>query len=260
MCLLIFAHQVSPQYPLLVAANRDEFHGRGTAASQFWTDHPDLLAGKDLVQGGTWMGVTRSGRFAAITNYRVPAQSPPAPRSRGELPLQYLTGEQGPQAFLLDIGARAQEYAGFNLLVGDRAGLWYFSNSIASENNLPRCLPPGVYGLSNARLDTPWPKVESGKARLKQLLSTGSVSHDELSTAVSRRTLEDIENLELRGLNAEMERILSAQFIVTQDYGTRSSTTLWATRDGTASWREQTFDEQGVQSGVRLEEIEMTAV
>ena len=116
MCLLVFAHQVSDEYPLLLAANRDEFHARPTAASGFWPEHPELLAGKDLEQGGTWMGVTRSGRFAAVTNYRDPARTAAAPRSRGELPLAYLTGTQAPQSYLHELETHAQEYAGFNLL------------------------------------------------------------------------------------------------------------------------------------------------
>ncbi len=130
MCLLIFAHQTTADYPLVVAANRDEFHARPTAASHFWADHPELLAGMDLEQGGTWMGVTRDGRFAAITNYRDPASTVTAPRSRGELPLGYLTGQQDPQDYLQDIAAQAAQYAGFNLLLGDRGSLWYFANSL----------------------------------------------------------------------------------------------------------------------------------
>lgn len=242
MCLLIFAHQVSDEYPLLIAANRDEFHARPTAVSEFWAEHPELLAGKDLEQGGTWMGVTRSGRFAAVTNYRDPASTAAAPRSRGELPLAYLTGTQGPQAYLRELAIRAQEYAGFNVLVGDRHSLWYFTNSDALE---PQCLAPGVYGLSNARLDTPWPKVTVGKFRLQALLDAGPIADDALATVVSDRHPADQRDLSALQLNGSMEPVLSAQFIVTERYGTRSSSTLRIDALGRATWRERSFDMQG---------------
>jgi uncharacterized protein with NRDE domain len=255
MCLLIFAHRVSPRYPLVVAANRDEFRARPTAVSDFWIDHPDLLAGRDLEQGGTWMGVTRDGRFAAVTNYRDPSRTAVAPRSRGELPLSYLTGTQDAQTFLLDIAARAGDYAGFNLLVGDRDSLWYFTNSDAVD---PQALLPGVYGLSNARLDTPWPKVELGKARLHSLLASGALTHDALATVVGDRQLADQHALRGVGLDSSMDPILSAQFIVTRDYGTRSSTTMWTEADARIHWREQTFDACGALHDVQLKEFSLS--
>lgn len=242
MCLLIFAHQVAPDFPLLIAANRDEFHARPTAVSDFWIEHPDLLAGKDLQQGGTWMGITRKGRFAAVTNYRDPARTAPAPRSRGELPLAYLTGTEDPQSYLHQLASRAQEYAGFNLLVGDTQSLWYFTNS---EERAPQRLAPGIYGLSNARLDTPWPKVTAGKARLQALLHAGDISHEALATVTASRQLADRLALDaLHQING-MERILSAQFIVAAAYGTRSSTTMWTDARGLASWQERSFDAEG---------------
>jgi uncharacterized protein with NRDE domain len=255
MCLLIIAHQVAREYPLLVAANRDEFHARPTGVSDFWTAHPDLLAGRDLQMGGTWMGVTRSGRFAAVTNYRDPAQSAVAPRSRGELPLAYLTGSQDPETYLKKVAAMARDYGGFNLLVGDRHDLWYFTNSDSMD---PQCLPPGVYGLSNARLDTPWPKVELGKVRLMALLQAGSISHSVLETVVTDRLLADQRTLSRHGLDGGMEATLSAQFIVTADYGTRSSTTLWTDAHDQLSWRERSFDQHGALSAVQQREFSLS--
>jgi len=256
MCLLIFAHQVSLDYPLLIAANRDEFHARPTATSDFWIDHPDLLAGKDLEQGGTWMGVTRGGRFAAVTNYRDPARTAPAPCSRGELPLRYLAGAQSPQSYLLMVANQAPDYAGFNLLVGDGSSLWYFTNSDRLE---PQHLPPGIYGLSNARLDTPWPKVEAGKARIQAIVKaltdggaeTQDMTHDVLATVVSARKMADPGELRALNLESPMEQVLSAQFIVTETYGTRSCTTLWTDAQRNTSWREQSFDARGMPSAVR---------
>ncbi|HEY6130456.1 MAG TPA: NRDE family protein [Halioglobus sp.] len=241
MCLMIFAHQISLEYPLLVAANRDEFHSRPTVPSEFWAEYPQLLAGRDLQQGGTWMGMTRSGRFAAVTNFRDPSRTSVAPRSRGQLPLEYLTATEGPQAYLHEVTSRAGEYAGFNLLVGDRHSLWYFSNS---DGGAPRSLPPGVYGLSNASLDTPWPKVELGKANLLALLDAGAISHSALASVVADRHLADQCNLS-QGPGNSMEPQLSAQFIVTDAYGTRSSTTVWTDTHHRVNWRELSFDARG---------------
>lgn len=255
MCLLILAHRTSPHYPLVVAANRDEFHDRATAPSGFWRDHSQLLAGTDLEQGGTWMGVTRDGRFAAVTNYRDPARTAPAPRSRGELPVNYLTGRRGPEDFLASLLPTAAEYAGFNLLLGDRDTLWYYSNSVADAASEPRCLSPGIYALSNARLDTPWPKAESGRAKLQQLLATGHPSHEDLSAIVADRRPASPEALQLQGLDGAMDQLLSAQFIVTESYGTRSCTTAWVDSNQVLHWQEQSFDRQGALSEVRREEF-----
>lgn len=244
MCLIIFAHRSAPGYPLLVAANRDEFHSRRTAASGFWREQPDLLAGRDLEQGGTWMGVTRSGRFAAVTNYRDPSRTAPAPRSRGELTVNYLTSSLSPPDYLEQVAALAGEYAGFNLLVGDQAGLWYFSNSCPG----PQELKPGIYGLSNARLDTGWPKVEAGKKSLADALRK-EVSHDSLATAVSDRHIAALDDLQRHGLEGDMEQLLSAQFIINERYGTRATTTLLVGSDNQAQWRELSFNGKGNETG-----------
>ena len=244
MCLLIFAHRVAPQYPLILAANRDEFYARPTETAQFWTQYPQLLAGRDLEQGGTWMGITRQGRFAAITNYRDPARTAPAPRSRGELTLDFLVGNAGAVSYLEQLRERAGDYAGFNLLLGDGDELWYYSNS--APDNDPQLLSPGVYGLSNAQLDTPWPKVETGKRKLGDLLKNDAANnHDKLVGVVGDRTTADQRELAVQGLNGEMDQVLSSQFIVTGLYGTRCSTTLWRDREGTAHWRELSYDTEG---------------
>ena len=244
MCLIIFAHRVDDATPLVVAANRDEFHARPTRPSQLWPEHPDLLAGQDLDQGGTWMGVTRHGRFAAITNFRGGAG--PAPRSRGELTLDFLLSRQGPEAYLDAIMARADEYAGFNLLVGDDTGLWYYGNH---AQNAPRALAPGVYGLSNAALDTPWPKVADGKTRLMALLQTRALAHEDLASVVSDPAEADPAILAGLGQHSAMEQRLSSQFIVTPEYGTRSTTTLRRDANGDTHWQEISFDSSGAQTG-----------
>lgn len=242
MCLLIFAHRAWPQRPLVVAANRDEFHARPTAPADFWAEQPALLAGRDLEAGGTWMGVTRNGRFAAITNYRDPARTAPALRSRGELPVAFLTGQHSPQDYLHQVAQQGQDYAGFNLLAGDLDSLWYLTNS---DDSGPASLAPGIYGLSNARLDTPWPKVERGKARMGQLIDQQLCSHDDLGSAVTNKQLADPQALTGLGLDSEMDQVLSAQFITTGTYGTRACTTLLCSDAGQISWQEQSFDAMG---------------
>jgi uncharacterized protein with NRDE domain len=248
MCLLIFAHQVCPGRPLILAANRDEFHARETASSHFWPEHPQVLAGRDLKAGGTWMGMTRGGRFAAITNYRDPSANLDAPRSRGELPLDFLIGDSGPQAYLHKVASRAQEYAGFNLLLGEANNLWYYSNRPYGPEKMPPPavkLQPGIYGLSNASLDTPWPKVELGKQRLAETIDKRTLNHNDLMSVVHNTEQASIEALKLQGMETEMEQLLSAQFILAGEYGTRSSTTMWIEDHGNVSWREEGFNPQG---------------
>lgn len=246
MCLILFAHQACQDYPLLVAANRDEFHARPTAAATFWEDQPQVFAGRDLQAGGTWLGVDRSGRFAAITNFRDPANTGPAARSRGELTANYLSGSQSAEEYLRAIATIANQYAGFNLLLGEGEALWYFTNSAAGAQ--PQRLQPGIYGLSNARLDTPWPKVVAGKQRLRRELAT-TPSHQGLARAVSSRELASNAQLQDQALDGEMERLLSAQFIVSPHYGTRATTTLIKDASGTIRCREVSFSPAGDATG-----------
>ncbi len=258
MCLLIFSHQPQTEYPLVVAANRDEYYARATAPAQFWPEHPQLLAGKDLQLGGTWMGITRAGRFAAITNCRGGGDdsAKPAPRSRGELPLNFLLGSDSPQVYLEGVAQHAEHYAGFNLLAGEGEELWFFTNrperqdsalSEASDtaNNSPRCLAPGIYGLSNASLDTAWPKVKLGKQALHKLLGEEDLSHDALAQVVSDRQHANTDELPDTGLPQPFNRALSAQFVQTDLYGTRSTTTAWCDGQGGWHWREHSFDAEG---------------
>lgn len=253
MCLLIFSYGVDPHYPLVLAANRDEFHARPTEPAGFWPEHPDVLAGRDLEQGGTWMGLTRQGRFAAITNCRDPARTAPAPRSRGELPLGFLTGRDPPQTYLQSLQATAHEYAGFNLLVGTAEQLWYLSNRPSARQCEPTPLAPGLYGLSNAQLDTPWPKVVLGKQKMQALHGKQPLTHDELEAVVSDRELADPGALRQLGLTDDMAPVLSSQFITTNRYGTRSSSTLWQDRHGQIHWRESSFDAHGERVKQRAE-------
>lgn len=252
MCLIIFGWQTRTDLPLVVAANRDEFHQRPAVPAHFWPEQPALLAGRDLSAGGTWMGVTRDGRFAALTNYRDPDQGRVGVRTRGELAVEFLSGSADPVDYLRALSRRADQYAGFSLLVGTPGQLACYSNAGPPEAAL-QALPPGIYGLSNALLDTPWPKVVRGKRVLASLLQgQESPDHDSLGQVVSDRSLASSEALHPLGLGESMDRTLSAQFILTPTYGTRSTTTLWLEQQARGlqvNWRELGFDAGGGETG-----------
>ena len=160
MCLLLLSYKAHANYKMIIAANRDEFYSRPTAPSSFWKEHPDLLAGKDLKGGGTWLGITKGGKFAAITNYRNPANFMKDAPSRGKLVLDFLTERDSPRNYADALIKNSQLYNGFNLLLSNQSELYYFSNQMQKSV----LLSPGIYGLSNHILDTPWPKVEKSKA------------------------------------------------------------------------------------------------
>lgn len=241
MCLILFAHHAHPEYPLVIAANRDEYYQRPTAKAAFWDDHPDILAGRDLECMGTWLGITRAGRFAALTNYRDPRERKTDAPSRGTLVSEFLISDQPPRAFLESVAARAQRYNGFNLIAGDIDSVFYFSSRAGGV----REVAPGVHGLSNHLLDTPWPKVERGKARLEAALA------DEPSTETLLELLHDREpaaesELPDTGIGIEMERVLAPALIVSPQYGTRASTAVIFGRGGDVSFSERTILQGGV--------------
>ena len=243
MCLILIAWQAHPAFPLVVAANRDEFHARRSASVDFWPDHPDLLAGRDLEAGGTWLGTNRSGRFAALTNYRAPALQKPDAPSRGQLVTDFLTGDLAIDAYLDTL--TPDDYNGFNLLLCDRQQLVAFSNVTMQRHTLA----PGVYGLSNALLDTPWPKVDAGRTALNAALDD-LPDEAALWTLLRDDTPHPDHLLPTTGVSLEWERLLSAAFIRGTDYGTRCSTLLKVDVGGTASLDEQTW-QPGGQAGSR---------
>jgi uncharacterized protein with NRDE domain len=245
MCLILLALDSHPDYSLIVAANRDEFYDRPTACAAFWTESPEVLAGRDLKAGGTWLGIDRSGRFAAVTNYRQGQREVDAPRSRGHLVSDYLTTSIDPQSHLGRVERDASQYNGFNLIVGDARELFYFSNREGSR----RRLGPGIYGLSNHLLDTPWPKVTSGKNALSVLLGGGPELIPDLLTLLSDRSQASDDSLPETGVSLAWERLLSAAFIISPSYGTRSSTVLLAGREGAVLLVERSFGPGGVPAG-----------
>jgi uncharacterized protein with NRDE domain len=234
MCLILVAWQAHPDYPLVVAANRDEFFVRQTAGAAFWNEAPRMLAGRDLEAGGTWLGITRCGRFAALTNYRDPASHKSAAPSRGRLVADFLQGDRSIDVYLDALDSSA--YNGFNLLLGDGNRLVAFSNVSGARHELV----PGVHGLSNHLLDTPWPKVGAGKTALAAALAA---LPDE--TALFRLLCDDRihadETLPVTGVSLEWERLLSAAFIRGRDYGTRCSTLVKVGADRTVSFDEQSW-------------------
>lgn len=252
MCTLLFAWQVDPARPLIVAANRDEFHARPTAAASTWprdaeADAPEIVAGRDLQAGGTWLGVTREGRFAALTNVREPfVAPPPGARSRGGLVAEFLRGRAAPGEYLA--GLAPDTYAGFNLVVGDRSSLWYLSN----RSGPARALGPGVYGVSNAALDTPWPKVRRGRENLARLVAAGAASPEAVLALLADRAPAPDAELPDTGVGLVMERVLSPLCVVSPGYGTRSSTALTIHRDGVVEFRERSHDAPGDGSDVSI--------
>jgi uncharacterized protein with NRDE domain len=239
VCLLFIAYKSHPRYPLILAANRDEFYDRPSQAASFWEERPDLLAGRDLKGGGTWLGITREGRIAAITNFRdLSAMKVNAP-SRGLLVGDYLLGNDDPEAYLRDLRDRAESYSGFNIVVGSVDKLWYFSNMDSAILKIPE----GLHGMCNNFINTPWPKVERAKASLGSIIS----EHEEppceaIFDVLADRSRPDDSMLPDTGVGLEWERILSPIFVETEGYGTRSSTIIMVRRDGGTTFVERVFD------------------
>lgn len=239
MCLLLLAIQSHPVYKLVIVANRDEYYERPTAPAAFWEDAPDILAGRDMRAGGTWFGVTKKGRIAAVTNYRDPASFKPHAPSRGELVSNFLTGEEAPEAFLARLDLNAGDYNGFNLVVGIRDQFYWSSN----RGGTARRLAQGIYGVSNHLLDTTWPKVSRGKTALQNILSDKTrLSPEKLLDMLLDRSIPADDALPDTGVGLEWERILSPVFISSPNYGTRSSTLLFIDQNNHVTFTERTHD------------------
>lgn len=244
MCLIVVAWRVSADYPLVVAANRDEYFARRTMPAAFWADAPQVLGGRDMQGGGTWMGITRTQRFAALTNVREPGQIIDGAPSRGGLVSDFLTGRRRPNTYLRDVARQGKNYNGFNLLVADRTGLYHCSN----RGTPPEELPPGIYGVSNHRLDTPWPKLESAKAAFARALPALPDINPAFELLADDSIAPDAE-LPDTGVGPEWERILSAIFVKAPDYGTRSSTVIAVRADNSVRFVERRYGPGGAPAG-----------
>ena len=245
MCLIAFAWRSHPRYRLVLAANRDEYFGRPAAQAGFWDDHPSVLAGRDLEAGGTWLGITLDGRFAALTNYRNPADKKTGAPSRGALVADFLTGKTSSQEYVQLVEKRAADYNGFSLLVGDVASMFFFSN----RGERAARVAPGVHGLSNHLLDTPWPKVERAKAGLAALLD-GPFDSEALFGLLNDTGRAAGSELPSTGVSLELEERLSAiRILAVGGYGTRCSTALCLGEDGRIEFHERSYTEAGGVSG-----------
>ena len=243
MCLLAMAVAAHPRFPLIVAANRDEFHGRPTQDAHWWPDQPDILGGRDLEAGGSWLAVHRSGRFAAVTNFRDADHRPARLLSRGQLIVDFLQSTAAPIDFLRTVDGDA--YAGFNLLVADRQAVAYLSN----RGGGLRRLDGGIYGLSNATLDTPWHKLRLTRDRLQQVVDADVVNASNLMRMLDDRQRAPAAEIDDPAFEFATAHALSAPFIVLPDYGTRCSTVVTIDNRGKVSFAERRFDAGGARTG-----------
>lgn len=244
MCLILLAWRAHPDYPLVVAANRDEFFTRASAEAGWWPDRPGIFAGRDLEAGGTWLGLSRDGRFAGLTNFRDPTRQRPDAPSRGALVADFLAGKESTDAALARLTQEGLRYNGFNLLLSDGDSLGIYE----SETGSARHLEPGLYALSNHLLDTPWPKVLAGKSRLARALRALPDDTPLAELLRDDRPAADAE-LPRTGVSLAWERMLSSAFIRAPGYGTRCSTVIRRDRYGWTHVVESTWSPVGVESG-----------
>lgn len=262
MCLITLAVHAHPDYPLIIAANRDEFFARETQSLHPWQDRP-IIAGRDLEAGGTWMGLSTTGRIAMVTNYREPLKSSNANRSRGELTTDFLTSDQSAQAYLSELDENKHEYQGFNLIIGDLNDLLnqpnqlsYFSNRLANPSNSKKQLNQGIFSLSNALLDTPWPKAQLSTQAMRQVVDSIGITLS-TQTQIKQALFEQMRDNQLApkadipntGVDAALEYSLSSRFVDAsrhdQRYGTRVSTCLLLNQNGDLEIEEITYDHTG---------------
>jgi uncharacterized protein with NRDE domain len=237
MCLIVFANNAHPKYKLIFAANRDEFYERPTAQAEFWNEYPGLLAGKDLQAGGTWMGITKQGRFAAITNFRDLKNHRNDAPSRGNLTLDFLLSEIEPEEYYNKLKPTLKNFNGFNLLLGNVDQLYYLSNKTESIQKLE----PDIHGISNAILDTPWPKVERSKRHLQSLIQHEDINAWEVIAILKDTSIAKDEELPDTGVGLDLERMLSPVFIKSEKYGTRCSSVVMVDKDNNVKFVEKFF-------------------
>lgn len=242
MCLIALAYRVHPDFELVVAANRDEYHARPTAPAGPWGDAPDVFGGRDLLQGGSWLALSIRGRLACVTNVRRRVTPDPAAPSRGGLVAAFVRGDAPARAYAEELGGRAMAYAGFNLLLWDGAELRYLNNH---PRFISRAVPPGVHVVSNADLDTPWPKTEKLRRAMAAWAAAGDGDEASLLAALADRTAAPDADLPNTGVGLDLERRLSPAFIVDPGYGTRCTTLAAFRRDGSARFTEWRFDPAG---------------
>lgn len=240
MCLITFAYKTHPRYDLILAGNRDEFYGRPTRKAKFWSEegNPNILAGKDLEAGGTWLGVHKSGKWSALTNYRDPSIKKDDPPSRGEIVLDYLKANQVAMDYLAELSKKDELYNGFNLLVWDEKDFYHYSN----QNKKVTRIEPGIHGLSNALLDTPWPKLVTANQELHNIISEEDFDKEDLFKLLADERKASDSELPVTGIPKELEKAVSSIFIKTQNYGSRCSTVLLIDKEGNIDFTERRFE------------------
>lgn len=238
MCLIFISVNNHPTYKLVVAANRDEFYNRKTAPAHFWSDHPEILAGRDLEAGGTWMGISKSGKISMVTNYRDLKNLKQNAPSRGHLVSEFLLNGDKPDAYLKSVAQKGSEYNGYNLIVGSAGELYYYSNY---KEDVER-VPDGLHGLSNHLLNTPWPKVTWGIKRMEHILTKNKINTDELFDLLYNDQRANDDQLPDTGIGLERERALSSMFIKSPNYGSRSSTVILVDKQNHVLFKERVYD------------------
>lgn len=238
MCLIFLSLHEHPQYKLIIAANRDEFYARRTEAAHFWRDHPEIVGGRDLEAMGTWMAMNKNGRISLVTNYRDPLNINPQAPSRGQLVSDFLLSSQSATDYLKEVESKGKSYNGFNLMAGTADALFYYSNYREDIEKIP----DGIHGLSNHLLDSPWPKVERGKQKFRELLSQPGLSADLLFEFLYDEQRAEDNQLPDTGIGIERERALSSMFIKTTGYGTRCSTVVLVDGDNQTVYAERVYD------------------
>ncbi len=254
MCLLLLSIKSHSVYKLIVAFNRDEYYDRPTTPAGFWEEEPELLVGRDLRAGGTWLGITRNGRIGVITNYCDPASIKDDAFSRGKLVNNFLLCQQTAVDYLDGLIRDEDMYNGFNIILGEKDRIYWYSN----RGNRPRNLLPGIYGLSNHLLDTPWSKVKRGKEALSNLLSRrkSPSPEDIFQTLQDRSTFPD-ESLADLEFDREWESLLLPIFVSSPTFGTRSSTLLLIDQRDHVTFIERTFNAEGNDPGTRKYEFQI---
>jgi uncharacterized protein with NRDE domain len=245
VCLIVVAWRARRDLPLVVAANRDEWRERAAQGAHWWPDHPRLLAGRDLKAGGTWMGITRAGRFAAVTNFRDPGDKRSTALSRGMLVTDFLLGSDPPRGYLAALAGRVREYNGFNLILGDGESLFYFG----SREGVAREIEPGIHGLSNHVLDEPWPKVIRGREAMAAAIAEEEPQEPLFAMLSDAQGAPD-DSLPDTGVGIAWERRLAAPLITGEDYGTRASTVLTVSERSEAFFEERARLPDGAVGGV----------
>jgi uncharacterized protein with NRDE domain len=254
MCLIAFAWKTHPGYPLVLVANRDEFHARPSLPARPWEDDPDIIGGRDLQANGSWLAISKTGRFAAVTNFRE-GTSEPSELSRGSLVQDFLQSTKSAEQFNLQLEEEKQLYGGYNLLLASDDEIFYCSN----RSDLATNLTPGIYSLSNHLLDSPWPKALYAKQQLSHIIEADSLEPRRLLAMMRHATPFEDELLPSTGVSLEMERTLSPPFIQTETYGTRCTTVLLWDNDSNTRLIEQNYLASG-EPGERIDHhIDLTS-